>query len=69
MIRYDTQGDFEADEAWSVFNFGDVNGEAFRFAGAVFDGRYVYYAPNSGEFAGCATIGTRCPIVMTRRCM
>ena len=46
MTRYDSQAPFESEAAWSVFNVAEVDREAWRFAGAVFDGRYVYYAPN-----------------------
>jgi hypothetical protein len=43
--RYDSQAPFDSESAWSVFNVAEVDGEAWRFAGAVFDGRYIYYAP------------------------
>jgi hypothetical protein len=47
MTRFDTQGDFVSEAAWSTFNIGDFDYAAYHFAGAAFDGRYVYYAPNS----------------------
>jgi len=47
MTRFDTQADFLSEAAWSTFNIGAFDYAAYRFAGAAFDGRYIYYAPNS----------------------
>ena len=55
--RYDSRGAFESEAAWSVFNLTEVDREAWRFAGAVFDGRYIYYAPNSYFATSLAPVG------------
>jgi hypothetical protein len=45
MLSYDPQGDFTADSSWTVFSTPDVSPAAFAFAGAIFDGRYIYFPP------------------------
>ena len=51
MLSYDPRDDFRSDSSWTVFSTPDANPAAFAFAGAVFDGRYIYYPPfnPSGE--------------------
>ena len=51
MLSYDPQQDFASDNAWTVFATTDASPAAFAFAGAVFDGRYIYFPPfnPSGE--------------------
>jgi hypothetical protein len=44
VLRYDTSGDFFAAASWSTME-PDVGGEGY--AGAVFDGRFVYFGPNN----------------------
>jgi hypothetical protein len=39
------KGGFEDEGAWSTFDLTRVNGLAFDFAGAGFDGQYIYFAP------------------------
>src|SRR5688572_32232358 len=48
MVRYDTQAPFTATSSWEEFDTGPaapVGISEEGFIGAVFDGRYVYYAP------------------------
>ncbi len=51
VLRYDTEGAFSTDASWRAFNpdrmgVAAAAGEAARgFAGALFDGRYVYFIP------------------------
>ncbi len=47
VTRYDTEASFTAASAWTTFNPSVVNSEATGFWGATFDGRYVYFVPNS----------------------
>jgi alpha-tubulin suppressor-like RCC1 family protein len=49
IARYDTRATFTAAAAWSTFDIGTVNGAAKGFAGAAFDGRYLYLAPAAGS--------------------
>ncbi len=54
--RYDTSGPFDAAGSWETFDTTQVEpdgGGQVSYAGATFDGRYVYYAPNNdGRIAG-----------------
>ena len=53
VARYDTQGAFGATAAWGTFDLTTVNAGAKGFAGAAFDGRYVYFVPyNNGALDG-----------------
>jgi hypothetical protein len=45
VTRFDTQGSFQAPASWSTFNTGSLDPHAGGYAGAVFDGRFVYMAP------------------------
>ena len=47
VLRLDTTGEFAAPQAWSVFDPGDhgVGTDPDGFAGAAFDGRYLYLVP------------------------
>jgi len=47
-VRHDTQADFAAGASWQTFETTSVNQYAGGFQGAVFDGRYIYFAPGSG---------------------
>ena len=51
MLSYDPQQDFASDNAWTAFATTGASPAAFAFAGAVFDGRYIYFPPfnPSGE--------------------
>ena len=47
VLRYDTQGDFNATASWITFDPGahGVGVDPDGYHGAAFDGRYVYFAP------------------------
>ena len=45
ILRYDTQGSFADDASFTVFNLATVNTKTHSFAGAGFDGRYLYLVP------------------------
>jgi hypothetical protein len=46
VTRYDTLAGFTTTTSWTTFDMTTVNAGAQGFAGAVFDGRYVYFVPN-----------------------
>ena len=48
VLRYDTSADFVNAASWTTYDAGDhgVGNDPDGFAGAVFDGRYVYFSPN-----------------------
>jgi hypothetical protein len=48
VTRFDTGADFQSVESWSKFDVLSVDPAAPSFAGAVFDGRYLYFVPASG---------------------
>jgi hypothetical protein len=49
VTRYDTTGDFEGPMSWSIFDTSTLpSGGAQAFAGAVFDGRFLYLVPSGG---------------------
>jgi hypothetical protein len=47
VLRYDTTSNFESPNSWSTFDAGanGVGVDATGYAGAVFDGKYVYFVP------------------------
>jgi len=45
-VRYDTTASFGAQTSWEVFDTSSLDAGAAGFAGAAFDGRYVYFSPN-----------------------
>jgi hypothetical protein len=45
LARYDTQASFVAPGSWFTFDTTTVNTHSGWFAGAAFDGRYVYFVP------------------------
>jgi hypothetical protein len=59
-VRYDTTADFGATESWSIFDVAALlpaadqqaaqTGEAYEYQGGAFDGRYVYFAPEQGNY-------------------
>lgn len=49
QARYDTMGTFTNSSSWTVFDSSTVNAKSVLFAGAVFDGRYVYYVPHDSN--------------------
>ena len=56
MLRYDTQADFSNAASWEAFDPGanGIGTDADGYAGAIFDGRYLYYVPlhNGTDFHG-----------------
>ena len=46
--RLDTLGTFGSADAWSTFDVTSLSASAVDFRGSSTDGRYVYFAPNSG---------------------
>lgn len=49
VLRYDTQGTFNDPSSWDFFNASDLVGETTSYAGAVYDGRYVYFVPYNSD--------------------
>ena len=47
VLRYDSHASFSDKSSWTTFDTTTVNGIASNFIGGVFDGRYVYFAPNN----------------------
>ena len=56
VLRYDTTTDFHDAFSWAAFDPGDhgIGNDPDGYRGAVFDGRYVYFAPhhNGGDYHG-----------------
>jgi hypothetical protein len=50
VTRYDTQAEFGATSSWRAFDTRTVDERAAGFFGAAFDGRYLYFAPNTNNF-------------------
>lgn len=48
-LQTDGGGGFKSDAGWSTYDLTNVNGLAFNFVGAGFDGRYVYFAPRGNQ--------------------
>ncbi len=48
VVRYDSTAPFATVSSWSTFDLQSLNTNAAGFLGAVFDGRYVYFAPSFG---------------------
>jgi hypothetical protein len=53
IARYDIQAAFDTDagSAWTTFDVTTIDPAAERFAGAAFDGRYLYLVPTLGVVA------------------
>lgn len=45
LVRYDTTGTFAEHASWATFDMGAELGAAGKFAGAVYDGRYLTLVP------------------------
>lgn len=67
VTRYDTQAAFTAGASWSTFDTATVQLNATGFAGATFDGRYLYLVPNfNGASNGIvARYDTQAPFATT----
>lgn len=48
VLRFDTEGAYTSPASWESFDAGDsgVGSDPDGYAGAVFDGRYVYFSPD-----------------------
>ncbi len=46
LARYDTRATFTDADSWMTFDIGTVNPTSAGFAGATFDGQYLYLVPN-----------------------
>jgi hypothetical protein len=56
-LRYDTTGNYSSSTAWSAYDAGNTDGITSKgFAGAIFDGRYVYYVPISNTAGSHGTV-------------
>lgn len=50
VLRYDTQGPFTNAQSWDAYNAASTDGLTNKgFAGAAFDGRYVFFVPNGED--------------------
>ena len=49
FVRYDTQGAFDAVDAWSTFDATSANADAANFCQGVFDGHYIYTLGNDAN--------------------
>jgi hypothetical protein len=58
VLRFDSHGTFDDPSAWSTFDAATLDGNARFFSGAIFDGRYLHFAPgNLGRTARFDTQG------------
>jgi hypothetical protein len=62
VVRFDTEAPFAESASWTVFDVSSIDPAANWFAGAVFDGRHVYFVPSSGSVV--ARFEARCPAAM-----
>jgi len=59
VTRYDTTASFTSASSYAVFDTTTVDANSKGFWGAVFDGRYVYFAPNTnGQITRYDTSGS-----------
>ncbi len=45
VLRYAVSSTFDAPASWTAFDTTTLNGQAFEYYGAGFDGRFVYFVP------------------------
>jgi hypothetical protein len=64
IVRYDTLGTFGASSSWSGFTTTALDPKALGFKGAVFDGRYLYLAPDANGTV--ARFDARSPAAMPK---
>ena len=50
-VRFDTRGSFTSSDSWTMFDTTTLAPSAKGFAGAAFDGRFVYFAPHGGDIS------------------
>ena len=68
VTRFDTQGSFGNASSWATFDATAIEPRALAFHGAIFDGRFAYFAPNlygvvlrldtTGSFAAASSWST-----------
>ncbi|UCC31017.1 MAG: hypothetical protein JSU86_01815, partial [Phycisphaerales bacterium] len=58
VLRYDTTGVFSDVSSWAAYDAGSngLGDSPDKFAGGVFDGRYIYFAPHSDDTAGAEEV-------------
>jgi hypothetical protein len=61
VVRYDTQVTFADAAAWSTFDLASKDPNALGYAGATFDGRYIYLAPSGATRGLLARYDTTAP--------
>jgi hypothetical protein len=49
ISRYDSQAPFGPDTSWNSFDVSQINPSAVAFQGTAFDGRYMYFVPDTGS--------------------
>jgi hypothetical protein len=55
VTRYDATAPFDSSSSYAVFDTTQVSAYSKGFAGAIFDGRYIYLAPNRSNTWGTVT--------------
>ncbi|MBI4027328.1 MAG: LamG domain-containing protein [Verrucomicrobia bacterium] len=54
VVRHDTRGEFKDPKSWVMHDAADTDGlDASDYDGALFDGRYIYFAPLSTGIVLC----------------
>jgi hypothetical protein len=61
VVRYDTSAEFGAPTSWTTFDPRGMVESGATFAGAVFDGRYVYFVPLASNRGGVLRFDARSP--------
>jgi hypothetical protein len=56
VMRYDSKAEFAVATSWSSFDVSTLTPSAAGFAGATFDGRYIYMAPRGEWTLGVVTV-------------
>ena len=52
ILRYDTRGEFKNSNNWQAYNAGNIDGlNTIGYAGAVFDGKFIYFVPHTDASA------------------
>lgn len=51
-LRFDTTADFASQASWQTFDMRNAHPSGAGYSGAVYDGRYVYYAPSNWLSSG-----------------
>jgi hypothetical protein len=56
VARFDTKGTFTDATAWAIYDTTDLDSNAGGFAGAAFDGQYIYFADHENNSSSDDTI-------------